>query len=115
MRPANPETVNSAKKTPTGMRFVMEGERTGLRIAPVEARSVPLDGKSGDPREIHLVDLLGIEELPRVAQVDAIRHEDVKQVRVDVAVLLELAEDGEGFRQRLAGLVGPVLGGEGLE
>ena len=42
-------------------------------------------------------------------------HEDVEQVRIDVAVELELAEDRQRFGQRLALLVGPVLGGERLE
>src|SRR5436189_4654068 len=117
MRPAKPEMVNRAKKMPTGMRFVMgsgrfvmESGRFPSARRAEKAGIVPSGLVARDERLVDLVDLLGVEELARVAQVHPVADEDVEEVRVDVAVLLEPAEDAERFGEGLAGLVGAVLG-----
>src|SRR5262245_38452848 len=76
------------------------------------SRSGPV---AGDARLVDLVDLLRVEEHLGVALVDLALDEHVEQVRVDVAVLLHAAEDLKRLGQRLALLVGTVLGGERLE
>src|ERR1700686_1513325 len=118
MRPAKPEMVNSAKKMPTGSRVVIErcsSSELRMRFSAGGARTEPSRLVAGDAGVVDCVDLLGIEELARVAQVDLVAHEDVEEIGIDVPVLLHAAEDPEGFRERLAGLVGPILRGERLE
>src|SRR5262245_28321459 len=61
---------------------------------------------------VHVVDLFLVEEHLGIAPVNLLAHEDIEQVRVDVAVEPHAAEDLERLRQRLALLVGPVLGGQ---
>src|SRR6476646_2444051 len=43
---------------------------------------------AGDGGLVDLVDLLGVEEFARVAQVHLVAHEDVEEVRVDVPAFL---------------------------
>src|SRR6266481_3577375 len=64
---------------------------------------------------IDIVDLIGVEKLLGVTQVHLPTHKYVKQVRVDVPVQLEVSEDLQRLRKRLAGLVGSVLGRQRLE
>src|SRR5262245_65978558 len=70
---------------------------------------------AGDLRYVYFIDLVGVEELPGILLVDLLPQEHVEEIRIDVAVQLELAEYGERLGERLALLVRPVLGGERLE
>ncbi len=78
-------------------------------------RDSRLTGVSGDLALVNIVDLLFVEEHLGVAQVHLPAHEDVEQVRVDMAVQPEFAEDLQRLGQGFALLIGPVLRGEGLE
>src|SRR5260221_13749321 len=113
MSPAKPETVKRAKKMPAGSRFVMgPAGRLRMRLFAARARAARSRLVAGDARLVHVVDLLGIEELAGVAQVHLVSHEDVEEIGVDVAVLLHAPEDRERIGEGLARLVGAVAGGE---
>src|SRR5687768_17359448 len=111
MSPAKPEMVNRAKKTLTGRR-VMEGDRLLLEFGGgrgfLAAAAGPSRPVSGDGAFVDVVDLVRVEELARVAQVNAVAHEDVEEVGIDVPVLLHAPEDRERLGERLAFLVGAV-------
>src|SRR5262249_28108635 len=68
-----------------------------------------------DPGDVHIVVLVGVQELLGVGLVDLLPHENVEEIRVDVAVELEFSEYGQRLGQRLALLVGSVLRRERLE
>src|SRR6476469_1443830 len=70
---------------------------------------------TGNLREIDFVDLLRVEELLRVAQINLLPNEYVEQVRIDVAIELELAQNGQRFGERLALLVWTILCGQCFE
>src|ERR1700681_3869469 len=101
MRPAKPEMVNKAKKMPTGSRVVIErcSSEFRMRFSAGGARTEPSRLVARDGGVVDFVDLLGIEELARVAQVDLVADEDVEEIGIDVPVFLHPAEDPEGFRE----------------
>src|SRR5688500_15095199 len=99
MSPAKPETVNRAKKMLTGSLVVI--------VLFVGEAKAGLGAVSRDPCLVDLVDLFGVEEFLGVAQVDLLAHEDVEELRVDVAAFLHAPEDGERLGQGLALLVRP--------
>src|SRR5688572_20840407 len=113
MSPAKPETVNSAKKAAAGMRLKATGGSRPDSLGPGASFWVVLGVVAGDLGRIHGVDLLGVEELLRVAHVHLVAHEDVEEVGIDVAADLHLAQDRERVGQGLARLVRAVLGGQG--
>ena len=57
---------------------------------------------TGKRRLVYLVDLIGIEELFRVPQIDFLAHKDIEQIRIDMSVKFESAEDLQRFSERLA-------------
>src|SRR5450432_4828117 len=86
-----------------------------MRLFAAGARTADSRLVAWDALLVHVVDLLGIEELAGVAQVHLVSNEDVEEVGVDVAVFLHAPEDRERIGKRLAGLVWAIPGGERLE
>src|SRR5262249_32521022 len=101
--------------TSRGSSFARPGAARRSPPNPVTRSSSGRRDVTRDLAHVHLVDLVRVEELPGVGVVDLLPHEDVEEIRVDVAVQLELAEYRQRLGERLALLVGPVLRRQRLE
>src|SRR3954468_10225512 len=64
---------------------------------------------------IHFIDLIRVEKLFGVSQIHFFADEYIEQVWIDMPVNFECPEYLQGFGQRLALLVWPVLGSERFE
>src|SRR5512132_1769904 len=87
-------TSNSINSSAEALTVQLDYEESGR--GPGDARRHPclseqVLGNTWDLREIDLVDLLRVEKLLGILEIHLLTNEYVEQIRIDVAVELELA------------------------